>query len=70
MADTDKNHGTAVNDEGRKPPNWRPHDRGWREGDPKAGSVQPGGEDGAGKQVDDGPGVSGGGAHKPPPPAH
>jgi hypothetical protein len=55
MATPDGRHGTKVNDEGRKPPNWKPHERGWREGDPEADSVMPAREAGAGGGVDDGP---------------
>jgi hypothetical protein len=39
----------------QRPPNWRSHHRGWREGDPEADSVAPGREAGAAGGVDDGP---------------
>lgn len=37
------------------PPGWRPHERGWREGDPRTDSIMPGKDAGAGRQIDDGP---------------
>ena len=42
------------------------HIRGWRAGDPKADSILPGREDGAGQGIDDGP-DAGAGAAKPRP---
>jgi hypothetical protein len=46
-------------------PNAKPRDRGSRQGSPKADSVLPGREYGAGGQVDDGPDESAG-AGSPP----
>ena len=64
MADpkNDPSQDTPGTDGRGGPPNWRPHDRGWREGDPRADSILPGKDAGAGRQIDDGPDVSGGGA--------
>ncbi|MEH6663940.1 MAG: hypothetical protein V7678_03750 [Brevundimonas sp.] len=60
MAEDPSNLTSKVNDEGRRPPGWRPHDRGWREGDPGADSVMPAREAGAGGSTDDGPNEAGG----------
>ena len=61
MADVNRNP-----DDGRRPdrgpPNEKPRGRGSRQGDPDADSVLPAREFGAGGEIDDGPGVSGGGA--------
>lgn len=43
-----------------EPSEWNRHPRGWREGDPKADSVMPGREFGAGGQKTDGPSGPGG----------
>lgn len=60
MADETRNQTSKESDEGRRPPGWEPHDRGWREGDPAAESVIPGREAGAGGGTDDGPNPAGG----------
>ena len=48
------------NEEHRRQPHEKPHDRGSREGDPAADTVIPGREFGAGGGVDDGPNDAGG----------
>lgn len=48
-----------------RPPNWKPRDRGSREGDPRADSSLPGRQYGAGGHLDDGPDVTAG-AGSPP----
>jgi hypothetical protein len=60
MAEEAKDLTSKVNDEGRHPPGWTPHDRGWREDDPKADSVMPGRDVGAGGSTDDGQNEAGG----------